>query len=178
MMYPGRKLFWAANAVGLKLRGTQIALPGLVGPTTFIVGRRNIKIGKKVRIWPGLRVEVFDGATLTIEDDVVLGANCHITIAADLTIRTGSNFTGVNVITNITHALREMHKPINDRPWDIDPVHLGERLFVGHGAKILPGCDLGHGCVIGANAVVARLTAPENAVIAGIPGKIRRVVGP
>lgn len=171
-----RKMLWAANAVGLRILGTPIQFPGFVGPTTAIIGRRNIRIGKRVRIWPGLRVEVFDGATLTIEDNVVIGANCHITIAADLTIGEGSNFTGANVITNITHALTDMHLPSIDRPWEIAPVYLGKRLFVGHGAKILPGTSLGDGCVLGANAVVANLDAPGNAVITGIPGKIRRVV--
>jgi acetyltransferase-like isoleucine patch superfamily enzyme len=175
-MLSGRKILWAANAVGLRLRGMQIAFPGFIGPTLFILGRRNIKVGKRVRIWPGLRVEVFEGATLTIEDNVVIGANCHITIASDMTIGSGSNFTGANVITNITHTLQDMHKPSIDRPWEVTPVHLGKNLFVGHGAKILPGTTLANGCVVGANAVVANLSAPENAVVAGIPGKMIRVI--
>jgi len=175
-MMPGRKILWGVNAVGLRLRGLSISFPGMVGPTTFMPGRRNVKIGIRVRIWPGLRLEVFEGATLTIEDNVVLGANCHITIAADLTIGAGSNFTGCNVITDITYALREMHLPSIDRPWDISPVHLGRNLFVGHGAKILPGTMLADGSVVGANAVVANIVAPQNAVITGIPGRVKRVV--
>lgn len=175
-MLSGRKILWAINAVGLRLRGMQITFPGFIGPTLFILGRRNIKIGKRVRIWPGLRVEVFNGATLTIEENVVIGANCHITIAGDLTIGAGSNFTGANVVTNITHSLRDMHKPSIDRPWDIKPVHLGKNLFVGHGAKILPGASLADGCVLGANTVVGTLIAPKNTVVTGIPGKIRRTI--
>lgn len=171
-----RKIFWAANAFGLRLLGTKIGFPGFVGPTMLIIGRRNIRIGKRVRIWPGLRVEVFDGAILTIEDDVSIGPNCHISIAADLTIGTGSVFSGASLITNITHALRDMHLPPLQRPMDVVDVNLGKRLFVGHGAKILPGTSLNDGCVVGANAVVANLDAPENAVISGIPGKVRRVV--
>lgn len=175
-MLSDRKILWAANALGLRLRGMQIQFPSMIGPTTFILGRRNIRIGKRVRIWPGLRVEVFDGAVLTIEDNVVIGAYCHISIATDLTIGRGSNFTGANVITNITHTLQDMRLPSHDRPWKVEPVTLGERLFVGHGAKILPGSKLADGCVIGANAVVANLDAPENAVISGIPGRVRRII--
>ena len=171
-----RKILWAVNAVGLSLRGTSIKFPGFVGPTLFMLGRRNIRIGKRVRIWPGLRVEVFDGATLTIEEDVVIGANCHITIAADLTIGAQSNFTGANVITNITHAPRDLDKHSLDRPWDIAEVTLGKRLFVGHGAKILPGTSLGDACIVGANAVVANLTAPANGVVVGIPARVARVI--
>lgn len=175
-MLSARKLVWVANAVGLRMLGMRIAFPSYVGPTTLILGHRNIRIGKRVRIWPGARIEVFNGAMLTIEDDVGIGANCHITVGADLTIGEGSNFTGANVITNITHALRELHKPSQERPWDIAPVHLGKRLFVGHGAKILPGTSLGDSCTVGANAVLSNLEAPDNAVVAGIPGKVRRIV--
>ncbi len=172
----GRKYLWAANAVGLRLRGVKIAFPSFVGPTTFILGRRNIKIGKNVRIWPGLRVEVFNGATLTIEDHVAIGANCHITVGADMTIGAGSIFTGANVITNITHELSEMHKSACDRPWKMTDVHIGKNVFAGHGAKIMPGTRLGDGCVVGANAVVGNLTAPENAVVVGMPAIVKRIV--
>lgn len=170
------KFLWMANAAGLRLLGTHMEFPGFIGPTTAVIGRRNIKIGKRVRIWPGARLEVFDGATLKIEDDVSIGINAHISIAADLTIGNGSVFSGLNVITNITHSLRDMDVPPLKRPIDIRPVYLGNRLFVGHGAKILPGTVLGHGCVVGANAVVSGLVACDNAVIVGIPGKIIRIV--
>lgn len=175
-MAADRKLLWAANAVGLRLRGMRMQFPSYVGPTLYTLGRRRIRLGKRVRIWPGLRVEVYEGATLTIEDDVIIGANCHITVAADLTIGAGSNFTGANVITDITHALREMEKPSVERPWDVVPVRLGRRLFVGHGAKILPGAQLGDACTVGANAVVGAVDAPDGAVLVGVPATIRRVV--
>lgn len=151
-------------------------MPSYVGPIMSLIGARRLKIGKRVRIWPGARIEIFDRATLTIEDEVSIGANCHITLAGDMTIGAQSTFSGASVITNITHSLREMHKHPLERPWDVDPVNLGKRLFVGHGAKILPGTSLADGCVVGANSVVADLDAPENAIIVGIPGKVKRVV--
>lgn len=171
-----RKILWGVNAVCFMLRGSQVGLPSFIGPTTSVIGRRNIKIGKRVRIWPGARIEVFDGATLTIEDEVSIGPNCHITLAGDLTIGEKSTFSGASVITNITHSLKDMHLHPLERPWQVDPVHLGKRLFVGHGAKILPGTALNDGCVIGANTVVANLDAPENAVIVGMPGKVKRII--
>lgn len=170
------KALWTANAVRLRLLGTEIGMPSYVGPIASLVGARNLRIGKRVRIWPGARLELWENSTLTIEDEVVLGLGSHITIGGDMTIGARSNFTGANVITNITHSLREMDKHPLDRPWVVDPVHLGERLFVGHGAKILPGSTLGDGCVVGANAVLANLNAPENSVVVGMPGRVVRIV--
>lgn len=100
----------------------------------------------------------------------------HISIATDLTIGAKSTFSGANVITNITHALEEMHKHPLERPLGVEAVRLGQRLFVGNGAKILPGASLGAGCVVGANAVVGKLEAANNAIVVGIPGRVVRTV--
>ena len=166
------KLLWTANAIRLKMLGTEIGMPSYVGPVTCLIGARQIKVGKRVRIWPGARIEVYGDAILTIEDEVSIGVNSHITVAEDMTIGSQSVFSGNNLITNITHSLTEMHMHPLERPMEVVPVHLGRRLFVGHGAKILPGANLADGCVVGANAVVATLEAPENAVIVGVPGRV------
>lgn len=170
-----RKYLWALNALGLRMRGVKMGFPTYVGPTLYLKGRRQIELGNRVRIWPGLRLEVYNGAKVTIEDDVALGAYCHITAAEDLVIGAKSVFAGWNLITNINHSLDNLEAHSLDRPWEISSVHLGERLFVGQGAKILPGSNLGSGTAVGANAVVSRLTAPENAVVAGVPARVIRV---
>jgi len=176
MRLPDRKFLWALNAVGLRLRGTKIRFPSYVGPTLYIRNRRQIELGKRVRIWPGLRIEVYNDAKITIEDDVALGPFCHITAHEDLVIGARSVYAGWNLITNINHSLEDLEKHSLDRPWEVSPVHLGERLFVGQGAKILPGSSLRAGTAVGANAVVSRLDAPENAVVAGVPARVIRVM--
>ena len=172
-----RRYLWALNALGLRLRGVRMGFPCYIGPTLFLYNRRQMKLGKRVRIWPGLRLEVHNGATVTIEDGVALGPFCHITAAADLTIGADSLFSGFNLITNVNHTLEEPEKHPLDRPWEIAPVTLGKRLFVGQGARILPGSSLGDQCAVGANAVVSRLQAPDNAIISGIPARVQRIAG-
>ena len=175
MRIPDRKYLWALNAIGLRVRGMKMQFPAYVGPTLYIRNRRQIELGKRVRIWPGLRIEAYNGAKITIEDDVAIGAFCHITAAEDLVIGARSVYAGWNLITNINHSLENLEEHSLDRPWEISSVRLGERLFVGQGAKILPGSTIGSGSAIGANAVVSRLTAPENSVIAGVPARVLRV---
>jgi acetyltransferase-like isoleucine patch superfamily enzyme len=170
-----RKLLWAINAQILKLRGLEIGSSVYIGPTLFLSDLSKIKIGNKVRIWPGLRIETYNGAIVTIEDDVALGPYCHITAAEDITIRASSVFVGWNTVTNITHTLDclELH-PLK-RPWHTSSVNLGELLFVGQGARILPGTSLGSSSAVGANAVVTNLNAPPKSVVAGIPARVIRI---
>lgn len=175
MQIPDRKYLWALNAIGLRLRGTKIQFPSYVGPTLYLKNRKQIHLGKRVRIWPGLRIEVYNDAKVIIEDDVALGPFCHINAAEDLVIGTKSVYAGWNFIANLNHSLNNLEDHSLDRPWETSPVHLGERLFVGQGAKILPGSSLGSGTAVGANAVVSRLHAPENSVVAGVPAKVIRV---
>ena len=51
------------------------------------------------------------------------------------------------------------------------PIILGENCWVGMGAVLLAGTDLGEGCVVGAAAVVD-FPAPPYSIIAGNPARI------
>ncbi|WP_156946261.1 serine O-acetyltransferase [Clostridium akagii] len=50
---------------------------------------------------------------------------------------------------------------------------LGDRVFVGTGAKVLGDVKIGNDVIIGANAVVIK-DVPDNCIVAGIPAKIIR----
>lgn len=50
------------------------------------------------------------------------------------------------------------------------PVHIGNRVFVGFGAVIMPGVVVGDDVVIGSNAVVTK-DISSGSVVAGVPAK-------
>jgi len=52
-------------------------------------------------------------------------------------------------------------------------VTLGNDVWIGHGATVLPGVTIGHGAAIGAGAVVSR-NIPDFAVAVGVPAKTIR----
>jgi len=53
------------------------------------------------------------------------------------------------------------------------PVVLGDYVWVGFGAIVLPGVMIGSRCVIGAGAVVTR-DVPAGSVVAGVPARVLR----
>lgn len=52
-------------------------------------------------------------------------------------------------------------------------VHVGNDVWIGHGAVIMPGVTIGNGAVIGANAVVTR-DVEAYTIVAGVPAKALR----
>ena len=56
------------------------------------------------------------------------------------------------------------------------PVHIGENVWVGAGAVILPGVSIGNDSVIGAGSVVTK-DIPANVVAVGNPCRVLREIG-
>jgi len=53
----------------------------------------------------------------------------------------------------------------------IKPIHIGNNVFIGSHATIMPGVTVGNNVIIGASSVVTR-DIPNDVVVAGIPAKI------
>jgi len=51
------------------------------------------------------------------------------------------------------------------------PVEIGNRVFIGYGAVIMPGIHIGDDVVVGSNSVVTK-DIPTGVVVAGVPAKI------
>lgn len=56
------------------------------------------------------------------------------------------------------------------------PVKIGSNVWIGRGACILSGVEIGDGAVVAANAVVTR-NVPAQALVGGVPARILRTGG-
>ncbi|MGO4959341.1 DapH/DapD/GlmU-related protein [Bifidobacterium pseudolongum] len=61
----------------------------------------------------------------------------------------------------------------DDRKLHTRPTKIGNNVWIGEGACILSGVEIGDGCTIGANAVVTK-SIPANSVAGGVPAKVLR----
>jgi acetyltransferase-like isoleucine patch superfamily enzyme len=97
--------------------------------------------------------------------------------AGSATVKIGRNclISQYVSIIGINHSVDGIAEPIGQAPWEYSRtgVTIGNDVWVGGGATILPGVHVGDGAVIGAGAVVTR-DVPPLAIVAGVPAKLVR----
>ncbi len=167
------KLFWAARAVLYKPFCRKIDFPSYIGKPLFMDGLHHLCIGKRVRIFPNIRIEAMDGGTVMIENNVYIGQNCHITSGSnEVRIGEGSAVMANVCITNIDHNYEQIGVPVLEQGHKTRNTKIGMNCFIGHNAVIQAGVELGDHIIVGAGAVVNRGKYPSNCVLAGVPARI------
>ncbi|HET6500229.1 MAG TPA: DapH/DapD/GlmU-related protein [Amycolatopsis sp.] len=128
-------------------------------------------LGARVRsgnIFPGLRV-FGPLRNLEIGRRTFLNAECYLEPVGPITIGDGCQF-GPQVMVITSH-----HPTLPDgtvsRVAEPLPVVIGDRVWVGARAQILPGVKIADDVVIAAGAVVAR-DCPVAGVYAGVPARL------
>lgn len=98
-------------------------------------------------------------------------ANFNLTILDEAEVRIGDNvFIGPNV--SIYTACHPLDGPTRNRliEW-AEPVTIGDNVWIGGSATILPGVTIGDNVVVGAGSVVTK-DVPANVLVAGNPARI------
>lgn len=151
----------------------------------YIVGRGKILIGDGVR-FSGKPSMTFSSRysaepILQIGDGSFLGHNCGLTIGRSIHIGRNCLVAGNVRISDfdghpLDADLRRRGEPAAAE--DVQPVSIGNDVWIGHGAIILKGVRIGDRAVIGARAVVTG-DVPADAVVAGNPARIvKQLNGP
>lgn len=112
---------------------------------------------------------------LKIGENCLLSVQCYFDLAAPVSIDSGANIgpqvmfiTGTHLIGEATHRMGELVSA---------PIRIGEGVWIGARATLLPGVNIGPGAVIAAGALVNRDVLP-NTVVAGVPAKTIRDLPP
>tara|TARA_R110001592_G_scaffold53617_6_gene164415 strand:+ start:5041 stop:5595 length:555 start_codon:yes stop_codon:yes gene_type:complete len=165
------KLAWGVRGVLYRIFFGRFSLPSYIGSPVFLMNVRHMYIGKRVRIFPGLRAECHGNGRLFIGDNVAIGQGLHVTCMGDLHIGEGTLITGYVSITDIEHEYESSGIPVLDQPMTWEQTEIGKNCFIGMGVRIQAGTILGDGCVVGANSVV-RGDFPDHCVIVGAPARM------
>ena len=88
-----------------------------------------------------------------------------------MTIGRNVLIAGHSTINTVSHTPTRCDIPINDQPVLTDPVVIEDDCWIGLNAVILQGVTLGHGCIIGAGAVVTR-SIPPWSIAVGVPARV------
>ena len=89
----------------------RIGIPSYLGKPCFIEGCNRISIGKKTRIFPGIRLEAIGNGKIIIGDNCAIEQNVHITsMELDLIIEDDVTIAANTFITNLDHEYKDVKK--------------------------------------------------------------------
>ena len=111
--------------------------------------------------------------------DVIIGDHTrigiHNTVIGPVTIGSHVNLTQGITVTALNHNFEETGKRIDQQGVSTNPVVIGDDVWIGANAVILPGVTIGNHCVIAAGAVVTK-DVPPHSLVAGVPAKIIKTI--
>ncbi|MDJ1502176.1 acyltransferase [Cytophagaceae bacterium BD1B2-1] len=125
-------------------------------------------IHETVIIYPPVIIEPKE--EVSIHENVSIAPFVQMWAYGGLTIGKNTLIAAHTVISTSTHD--HTISPIRKRRIN-KGIIIGEDVWIGSGAIIMPGVTIGNGAVIGAGAVVLKDVEP-NAIIVGNPGKIKK----
>lgn len=107
--------------------------------------------------------------------DVMIGDNTrvglHNTIIGPVTIGNHVNLAQGITVTALNHNYSDTTKRIDEQGVSTKPVIIGDDVWIGANAAVLPGVTIGSHVVVAAGAVVTK-DVPENTIVGGVPAQI------
>lgn len=107
--------------------------------------------------------------------DVIIGnytrIGLHNTIIGPVTIGHHVNLAQGITVTALNHKFKNPDIRIDEQGVSTKPVVIGNDIWVGANAVILPGITIGDHSVIAAGAIVTK-DVPPHSLVAGVPAKV------
>jgi acetyltransferase-like isoleucine patch superfamily enzyme len=146
-------------AEGVKFNNVRSGVISLRGPVSF---ERYVTIhsdGGRVIIGENTSIGSF--TMIASLKEVVIGSNCLI--AESVSIR------------DHDHKFTNPKIPFRNQGWLLDPIRIGNNVWLGAKVTITKGCQIGDNVVVGANSVVTK-NIPANSLALGSPAKVIRKI--
>lgn len=106
---------------------------------------------------------------VTIGDYTRIGIHC--TLIGPVCIGNHVNLAQGITVTALNHNFEDSSKRIDEQGVSTKPVVIGDDVWIGANAVILPGVTIGRHCVVAAGAVVTK-DVPDHTLVGGVPAKV------
>ena len=107
--------------------------------------------------------------------DVIIGDHTriglHNTVIGPVTFGSHVNLAQGIVVTALNHNFENPKLLIDEQGVSTQPVTIGDDVWIGANAVILPGVAIGSHVVVAAGAVVTK-DVPSHTLVAGVPAKV------
>lgn len=107
--------------------------------------------------------------------DVIIGdytrIGIHCTVIGPVCIGSHVNLAQGITVTALNHIFKDSSRRIDEQGVSTKPVVIGDDVWIGANAVILPGVTIGSHCVVAAGAVVTK-DVPNHTLVGGIPAKV------
>jgi acetyltransferase-like isoleucine patch superfamily enzyme len=162
----------------LKLRfGKRLQTDGLcfICPHVKLEIGRNatLRLGRWSWIGHGCKIRVHEGE-VSIGAKTVMGQECTISAYQHVSIGRECIIADRVMLIDFDHGVTEVERPIRAQGIYMRDVRVGHNIWIGYGACILRGVELGDNTIVGTNAVVTRSFA-ANSVLGGVPAQVIRM---
>ena len=104
-----------------------------------------------------------------IGDHTRIGIHC--TVIGPVSIGNNVNLAQGITVTALNHNFTDTSRRIDEQGISTKPVVIGDDVWIGANAVILPGVTIGRHVVVAAGAVVTN-DVPNNCVVGGVPAKV------
>lgn len=134
----------------------------------YFFPQKILRINGKVK-WPvHFTSLVLHSKNIETGNNALLGINIGCYVQGKGGIKIGSNFRmGPNV-----GLISANHDPNDYDKWlKVDPIIIGDNVWIGMNSVIMPGVNIGDNVIIGANSVV-NSNIPSNSIAIGSPCKV------
>ena len=129
---------------------------------------RNFQLGRKSVIESYCCINNAVG-DVTIGDHTRIGIHC--TVIGPVSIGNNVNLAQGITVTALNHNFEDVTRRIDEQGISTKPVVIGDDVWIGANAVILPGVTIGRHVVVAAGAVVTK-DVPDYCVVAGVPARV------
>ena len=126
-------------------------------------------VGSDLTVFEGVRIRNVD--RIICGNRVMIGENSFLQ-AAGWIVMGDDVLLGPDVkIWSSNHVFKDPMVPVLEQGYEEKKVIIGNNVWIGANCFIMPGAEIGNGCIVSAGSVVGKKVIPPYSILAGNPAR-------